>query len=260
MATEKNMVTYRKPVKGDYIFGIRAVIEAIESGKEIEKLLVKRGLGGELWQELATLVREHSIPMQQVPVERINRVTRKNHQGVVAFISPITFQPIEEIIPRLFEEGKNPLVLVLDKVSDVRNFGAIARSAEVAGAHAIVIPEKGAAQINADAIKTSAGALHIIPVCRVKNLQKTVKFLKDSGLYLAAATEKGKKNYFEADLTSPLAIVMGAEDRGIEPELLRITDEWVKIPQLGEIDSLNVSVAASVLLFDAVRQRISIDA
>jgi 23S rRNA (guanosine2251-2'-O)-methyltransferase len=249
------MVEKRKMDKKDFVFGIRAVIEAIHSDKEIDRVLIKKGLKGELIQELTELTTKLNIPVQYVPVEKINRVTRKIHQGVVAFISPIVYYNIEEILPALYEEGKNPLILVLDRVSDVRNFGAIARSAEVAGVHAIIIPDRGAAQINADAIKTSAGALHIIPVCRVRSLEHTVRFLKDSGLIINAASEKGDKLYYESDMSSPLAIVMGAEDKGIDISLLKNVDQLVKIPLQGEIGSLNVSVAASILMFDAVRQR-----
>ncbi|GET23842.1 23S rRNA (guanosine(2251)-2'-O)-methyltransferase RlmB [Prolixibacter sp. NT017] len=257
MERKKNVVRHhRAPIdKSTYVFGTRAVIEAIKSGKEIEKILVRKGLSNELSRELFSLVREMDIPVQNVPVERIDRITRKNHQGVLAFLSPITYQKLENIIPGIYEKGEVPLLLVLDKISDVRNFGAIARSAEVAGAHAIVVPEKGAAQVNADALKTSAGALNMIPVCRVKSLRETIVFLQESGLRILAATEKGDKNYFETSMQEPTAILMGAEDKGIEPELLKLADEWVKIPQFGQIASLNVSVAASVLIFEAVRQR-----
>jgi 23S rRNA (guanosine2251-2'-O)-methyltransferase len=257
MERKKNVVRHRTPIdKSTYIFGTRAVIEAIKSGKEIEKILVRKGLSNELSRELFTLLRERDIPVQNVPIERIDRITRKNHQGVLAFLSPITYQKIENIVPGIYEKGEVPLILVLDKVSDVRNFGAIARSAEVAGAHAIIIPEKGAAQVNADALKTSAGALNMIPVCRVKSLREAIVFLQESGLQVLAATEKGEKNYFEVSMQEPTAFVMGAEDKGIEPEILKLANEWVTIPQFGQIASLNVSVAASVLIFEAVRQRI----
>jgi 23S rRNA (guanosine2251-2'-O)-methyltransferase len=242
----------------NFVFGLHSTIEAIHSGKEIDRILVSQGLQGELFQELMKLVRQFEIPVQMVPVERINRVTRKNHQGVVSFISPIAYQPITEIIPMLYEQGKNPLILVLDRITDVRNFGAIARSAEVAGVDAILIPEKGSAQINADAIKTSSGALLTIPVCREKSLINAVHFLKNSGLKVIAATEKGELNYFSCEMTQPLAIVLGSEETGIDTGLLKIVDEWTKIPQLGTIQSLNVSVAAGILMFEAVRQRILI--
>ncbi|MEI6140008.1 MAG: 23S rRNA (guanosine(2251)-2'-O)-methyltransferase RlmB [Mariniphaga sp.] len=243
--------------KSDYIFGMHTIIEAILSGKEIEKILIKKGLQGELYRELMDLVHQMQIPIQLVPIEKIDRVTRKNHQGVLAFISPIAYQNIEEIIPRLYEEGKNPLILILDEITDVRNFGAIARSAEVAGVDAIVIPEKGSAQINADAIKTSAGALHLIPVCRTKSLSMVVKYLKNSGLKIVAATDKGEKYLFDVAMKDPLAIILGSEDLGIEAGLLKVADEWAKIPQFGQIKSLNVSVAAGIMIFEAIRQRTS---
>lgn len=241
----------------DYIFGIRAVIEAIKSGKQIDKLMIRSGLKGELFFELIELVKDLDIPMQYVPNDRINRVTRKNHQGVLAFISPIEFQQIENILPTIFEEGRTPFIVVLDKVSDVRNFGAITRTAECAGVDAIIIPEKGSARISGDAVKTSAGALHKIPVCRVKSLSNTIKFLKDSGIQVVAATEKAQDFYYQTDFTIPTAILMGAEDRGVAIEYLKVADQLVKIPLLGEIESLNVSVAASILMYEAVKQRMN---
>lgn len=241
----------------DFIFGIRAVIEAVKSGKTIDKLMIRSGLKGELFFELMALVKEFSIPFQYVPNERINRVTMKNHQGVLAFISPIEFQDIENIIPSLFEKGETPLFVILDQVTDVRNFGAICRTAECANVNAIIIPEKGAARISADAVKTSAGALHKIPVCRVKSLQKTIKFLQESGVQIVAATEKANENYYQVDFTGPSAILMGAEDTGISMDYLRVADKMVKIPILGEIESLNVSVAAGILIFEAIKQRLN---
>jgi 23S rRNA (guanosine2251-2'-O)-methyltransferase len=241
----------------DYIFGIRAVIEAIKSGKQIDKLMIRSGLKGELFFELIELVKELEIPMQYVPNDRINRVTRKNHQGVLAFISPIEFQHIENILPVIFEEGRTPFIVVLDKVSDVRNFGAITRSAECAGVDAVIIPEKGSARISGDAVKTSAGALHKIPVCRVKSLSGAIKYLQESGIQVVAATEKAQNFYYQTDFTIPVAILLGAEDKGVAMEYLKVADQMVKIPLLGEIESLNVSVAASILMYEAVKQRIN---
>lgn len=237
------------------IFGIRAVIEAVEAGKDIDKVLVKRELSGELFQELQEQLRLHEIPMQRVPVERIDRVTRKNHQGVIAFTSAVTYQKLEQIVPLLYEEGKNPFILVLDGLTDVRNFGAIARTCEVAGVHAIVIPARGSVSVNADAMKTSAGALHTIPVCRERNLKEAIIFLRNSGIKVITATEKAAALYTDSDMTVPVAILMGSEDIGVAPEHLRVSDELVKIPQFGSIQSLNVSVAAGVLIYEAVRQR-----
>src|SRR5690554_2078798 len=225
----------------EMIFGIRAVIEAVEAGKDIDKILVKRGLSGELFSELLELTRMHEIPMQNVPVERIDRVTRKNHQGVVAFTSAVTYQKLEQIVPLLYEEGKNPFILVLDGLTDVRNFGAIARTCEVAGVDAIVIPARGSVSVNADAIKTSAGALHTIPVCRENSLKEAILFLKNSGVKVVAASEKAAELYTESDMSIPVAIVMGSEDVGISNEHIRISDELIKLPQFGNIQSLNRS-------------------
>jgi len=241
--------------KDEYIFGTRAVIEAINTGKNIEKVFIKTGLNNELYQQLISLVKENGIPFQFVPLEKINRITRKNHQGVLAFISPIEYTSIEMLLPVIFEKGREPLLLILDQITDVRNFGAIARSAECAGVDAIIIPEKGMAQIGADAIKTSAGALHHIPVCKVPNLFRTVQFLKDSGLQIVAATEKAKVIYTLGNFKIPLAIVMGSEESGISQTILNISDQQLKIPLFGNIESLNVSVSAALMIYEAVRQR-----
>jgi 23S rRNA (guanosine2251-2'-O)-methyltransferase len=237
------------------VFGIRAVVEAIRSGKEIEALFIQRGISGGLILELKELMNEYQITAQQVPVEKLNRITQKNHQGVIAVISPIVYQKIENIIPEVFEKGETPLILVLDSITDVRNMGAIARTAECAGVHAIVIPAKGSAQINPDAIKTSAGALYKIPVCRHDNFMQTVRFLQESGLQLVCCTEKTQDNIYKPDYTAPTAIVMGSEEDGIRNEIIRISDHLAKIPMFGEIESLNVSVSTGVILYEAIRQR-----
>ncbi|MFY9172460.1 MAG: 23S rRNA (guanosine(2251)-2'-O)-methyltransferase RlmB [Petrimonas mucosa] len=239
----------------EMIFGIRAVIEAAEAGKDIDKVLVKRELSGELFKELQEVLRRYEIPMQKVPLERIDRITRKNHQGVVAFTSAVTYQKLDQIVPFLYEQGKTPLIIVLDGITDVRNFGAIARTCEVAGVDAIVIPARGSVSVNGDAIKTSAGALHSIPVCRENNLKEAVVFLRISGIKVVAASEKAARNYTGTDMSVPVAILMGSEDEGVSPEILRVCDELVKIPQFGTIQSLNVSVAAGVMIYEAVRQR-----
>ncbi|WP_303918775.1 23S rRNA (guanosine(2251)-2'-O)-methyltransferase RlmB [Draconibacterium sediminis] len=241
--------------KDDFLFGTRAIIEAIKKGKTIDRILIKKGLRNELITELQELIKENEIGVQYVPIEKINRITRKNHQGVLAFVSPIEFDNIETVIPGIFEEGKIPLLLVLDQITDVRNFGAIARSAECAGVQAIIIPEKGMARIGADAVKTSAGAIHNIPICKTTNLYHTVRFLKDSGIKVVAATEKGDKLYTDAEMKSPLAIVMGSEDTGVSAQILKLADEQLKIPILGQIESLNVSVSAALMIYEAVRQR-----
>jgi 23S rRNA (guanosine2251-2'-O)-methyltransferase len=242
-------------MEDEMIFGIRAVIEAIEAGKEIDKLLIKKDLQGDLSRELFNILKGRHIPVQRVPVEKLNRITRKNHQGVIAYTTQITYQHIEDIVPTLFEEGKNPFFVLLDGVTDVRNFGAIARTAECAGVDAIIIPSKNSVSVNADAIKTSAGALHTIPVCREDNLTKSIKYLKNCGIHIAGATEKGNRSYTKGTYNGPVCLIMGAEDRGIPQEHLALCDEWVKIPILGHIGSLNVSVAAGVLIYEIVKQR-----
>ena len=251
------MINYnhkQRPEK-DMIFGIRAVIEAIQAGKEIDKILMRRDMTSELARELFATLNGIEVPIQKVPMEKLNRITTKNHQGVVAFISPVTYQRIEDIIPGIYEEGRMPFIVVLDGITDVRNFGAIARTCECAGVDAIVIPTKGGAAINADAVKTSAGALLSIPVCREASLNNALKYLASSGIKLIAATEKAVQNYTESVLDGPVAIVMGSEDEGVSSDLLRICDDMVRIPLLGSIDSLNVSVAAGVLIYEVVRQR-----
>lgn len=243
--------------KDDYIFGTRAVIEAIKTGRTIDKILVKKGLQNELYAELFKLIKEHKIPFQTVPSEKINRITRKNHQGVLALISPVELQKIEDILPGIFEQGKNPFILILDQITDVRNFGAIVRSAECAGVHAIVIPERGMARISADAVKTSTGALHHLPVCRENNLSGVLRYLKNSGIKIIAANEKAESVYTETEMNMPLAIVMGSEEKGISGAVLNQVDIQVKIPVLGKISSLNVSVAAALMMYEAVRQKIN---
>ena len=239
----------------NYIFGIRAIIEAVEAGKTIDKLFIQKGLHNDLFAELWKLVREKRINYKHVPLEKINRLTRKNHQGVFAFISPIDFHNIEDVIPKLYEEGKNPLVLVLDRITDVRNFGAIARTAECAGIDTILIPEQNAAAINADAIKTSAGALHKVTVCRTWNLKLALQFMKESGIQLIGCTEKTQDDMYKPDYTTPTAIIIGSEEDGVSPEFLKMCDARAKIPMNGKIASLNVSVATGVILYEAIRQR-----
>jgi len=241
--------------KSEMIFGVRAVIEAIEAGKEIDKVLVKRDIQSELSKELFAALKGTLIPVQRVPVERINRITRKNHQGVVAFISAITYQHTEDLVPTLFEEGKSPIFVMLDGVTDVRNFGAIARTCHCAGIDAIIIPAKNSVSVNADAMKTSAGALHTLPVCREQSITSTLHYLKECGFKIVAATEKGDYDYTKANYQDPVCIIMGAEDTGIPYEHLALCDEWIKIPMFGHIESLNVSVAAGILIYEAIRQR-----
>lgn len=241
--------------ESECIFGLRAVIEAIRAGKQIDRLLIKQGLQGELYRELMTEVRTHNIVYQIVPLERIELVTRKNHQGVLAWLSVIEFQYIANLLPMIYEKGVDPLIIALDGVSDVRNFGAIVRTAECLGAHGIIIPEKGSARITADAVKTSAGALHTFPVCREKSIVRSIEFLKDSGLKVICAGEKSGTVASEATLSGPAVLVLGSEDKGISRELIALADQHIKIPMTGAIGSLNVSVAAGILLYEIVRQR-----
>ena len=201
------------------------------------------------------MAHSQGILIQRVPIERINRITRKNHQGVLAFLSAVSYHKLECLVPQLFENGKTPFVILLDGITDVRNFGALARTCECAGVDAIVIPERNSVTVNADAIKTSAGALHYIPVCKEKNLVNAVKYLRDSGYKIFGASEKAMVNYTEADYSVPVAMVLGAEDRGISPDVLRLCDVLVSIPQMGHINSLNVSVAGAIMMYEVVRQR-----
>lgn len=241
--------------KSDMIFGIRSVIEAIEAGKEVDKVLIKSDIAGELVLELLEKLKGSNIVVQRVPQERLNRVTQKNHQGVIAYISPVNYQPIEEVIAMTYEQGRSPLILILDQITDVRNFGAIARTAEIAGVDAIVIPAKGSVTINADSVKTSAGALMNIPVCRSMSLVSTIRYIKQSGIQIIAASEKAEMRYTSTDLTIPTAIVMGAEDKGVSTPVMALVDTTMSLPQYGTISSLNVSVAAGIIIYEALRQR-----
>jgi 23S rRNA (guanosine2251-2'-O)-methyltransferase len=239
----------------NYIFGIHAIIETIKAGKTIDKLFIQKGLHNDAFAELWKLVRLRRVNYKHVPLEKINRLTKKNHQGVFAFLSPIDFHKIEDVIPRLYEEGKNPLILVMDRITDVRNFGAIARTAECVGAHTILIPELNSAAINADAVKTSSGALHRIPVSRTWNLKLSLQLMKDSGIQIIGCTEKTQDTIYNADFTKPTAIILGSEEDGISPELLKMCDMKTKIPINGKISSLNVSVATGVICYELLRQR-----
>ena len=237
------------------VFGIRPVVEAIEAGKQIEKLYIRKGAEGQLMTELRDLCLRHRIRTQEVPVEKLNRLTRGNHQGVVAQISPIGYVELNDILERV-PEDETPLIVLFDGVTDVRNFGAIARSAECAGAHGLIVPLKNAAPVNSEAIRSSAGALTAIPVCRVGSIRNTLKALQAEGYQVVGATEKSRKLLYDADFRKPTALVMGAEETGFSKEVLKLCDEQLAIPMIGKIESLNVSAAAAVLLFEIVRQRI----
>ena len=239
----------------DTIYGIRPLIEAINSGKEIDKIIIKKGLSGELVHELLTLLQSRGIAPQYVPAEKFGQFGNRNHQGVVAYISPVDFEPIEEVVARVWEKGETPFIVILDSITDVRNFGAIVRSAECAGAHAVVFPTKGSARIGADAVKTSAGAIHHIPICRVNSLKSTLSFLQLSGIKIAAATEKTERLYTSTKLDGPIALVMGSEEKGLSENTLKMADELVAIPIKGKINSLNVSVASALIMYEVIRQR-----
>jgi 23S rRNA (guanosine2251-2'-O)-methyltransferase len=243
--------------KTDIIYGFNPVLEAILSGKEIEKLYIQKGMHPAKEKELKKAALQLEVPFQFVPKEKLNKFTRQNHQGVIAIVSPINYASIEKLLPGIFESGKTPFLLILDKITDVRNLGSIARSAECAGVDAIVLPAKGSAMINADAIKTSAGALNKIPVCRQTNLKDSIIFLKNSGIRIFGATEKAKTQYYQPDFSLPTALLMGSEEKGIAEEYLKLCDETIGITMPGEIASLNVSVAAGILMFEVVKQRMN---
>ena len=239
----------------DIVFGTRPVLEAINSGKTLEKLFIQKNLKKEILDKIKSKLSNKKINISYVPKEKLNRITKKNHQGIICYISPISYQPIEEIIQRVFEKGKDPFVIILDRITDTRNFGAISRVADASGVDAIIIPEKESAIITSDSIKTSAGAINFIPICKVKSLRSTANFLKESGLKLVSCTEKGDKKFYDADLTSPCCIILGSEKDGISNSLMDISDERLNIPMKGNVESLNVSSSASVILFEVVRQR-----
>lgn len=242
--------------KDTSIFGIRAVIEAINSGKTIDKVFVQKGLKGDLFFELEKLLRKHSINTSYVPVEKLNRLSKKNHQGVVAKMSPIEFYDLENLVMEVIEAGKTPLFLLLDQLSDVRNFGAIIRTAECTGVHGIIIQKKGGAPVNADTIKTSAGAVFKVPICKVDHIKDAMFHLQASGIKVIAATEKTDNNIYDVSFTEPCAIIMGSEGKGVSPSILKLVDDKAKLPMYGEISSLNVSVACGAFLYEVVRQRL----
>ncbi|HEX5001066.1 MAG TPA: 23S rRNA (guanosine(2251)-2'-O)-methyltransferase RlmB [Bacteroidia bacterium] len=249
------MMHDEKQVKDSVIFGIRPVMEAILAGKEPERIFIQRDLQGSLMRELRELLREHNFNYTPVPVEKLNRLTKKNHQGVVCFLSLVSYAKLDQVIPGIYEAGRVPLIILLDRVTDVRNFGAICRTAECMGADAVVVPEKGGAMANADAVKASAGALNRITLCREYNLKESINYLAGSGLKIVGCTEKAAESIDKVDFSQPVCIIMGSEEDGISPEYLKLCNERVKIPMAGTIASLNVSVAAGMLLYEIYRQR-----
>lgn len=241
--------------KTEIIYGTRAVIEAIHAGKEIEKIMIQSGLSNDLIRELISLSRERHVPYTFVPADKLKKVSSKNHQGVICLLAAVAYASLDNLVDRAYREGREPFLLILDRITDVRNFGAIARTAECAGLDGIVIAEKGNAPITADAMKTSAGALNHIAICREVDLKKTIKYLRESGVRIIACTEKAAQTLYDIVLTGPLAIVMGSEENGISDALLRDADELVKIPMKGKIGSLNVSVASGIAIYEVVRTR-----
>jgi len=237
------------------IFGIRAVIEAINAGETIDKIFLQKGERGELFSELESLLNKKSINKSYVPIEKLNRLTKGNHQGAIAQISPIEFHDMETLVMNVLESGKTPLFLLLDQLSDVRNFGAIIRTAECTGVNGIIIQKKGGAPVNGDTIKTSAGAVFKIPICKVDHIKDAVFYMQASDIKVIAATEKTNNMLYDVSFVEPCAIIMGSEGRGINPSTLKVVDEKAKLPLLGDIESLNVSVACGAFLYEVVRQR-----
>jgi 23S rRNA (guanosine2251-2'-O)-methyltransferase len=241
--------------KSDTIYGTRAVIEAIAAGKDIDRVMVQSGLSNDLVKELIAVARNNNIPVTFVPAEKLKRISSKNHQGVICLLSPVGYASVDNLIFKAYNEGREPFFIILDRITDVRNFGAITRTAECAGLDGIIIPEKGNAAVTSDAMKTSAGALNHIPVCREKDLKKTMQLLHDNGIRIVACTEKTDRSIFQLNLKGPIAIILGSEEDGISDPLLRLADDLASIPLKGKIGSLNVSVAAGIILYEIVRQR-----
>jgi len=241
--------------KEHQIFGIRAIIEAINSGKEIDKVFIQKDAQGDLMRDLMKVMKQKSINFSYVPVEKLNRLTSMNHQGAVASIAPISFHNLEDLVEKVLESGKTPLFLILDQLSDARNFGAIIRTAECTGVDGIIVQKQGSAPVNGDTVKTSAGAVFNVPICKVEHIKDAIFHLQGSGIKTVAATEKTDSNIYDIMLNEPVAIIMGSEDRGVNPSVLKIVDEKAKLPMFGTIESLNVSVACGAFLYEAVRQR-----
>jgi 23S rRNA (guanosine2251-2'-O)-methyltransferase len=241
--------------KTDMIYGTRAVIEAILAGKEIEKVMIQSGLSNDLIKELIHEAKNHKVSFTFVPAEKLKRMSSRNHQGVICLLSSVSYASLDDVIHKAYSEGREPFLVLLDRVTDVRNFGALARTAECAGVDALVIGEKGNAPITSDAMKTSAGALNYLPVCRERDLKKTMQALRENGIKVIACTEKASQDLYDVDVTGPVAILMGSEEDGIADVLLREADDLARLPLRGKIESLNVSVAAGVAMYEVVRRR-----
>lgn len=237
------------------IYGVFPVLEFLRSGAMAEKILIKKGLAGPNVREIRKLASERGIPMKEVPQEKLDRTIRGNHQGIICYGSLVAWQNAEDVIPFIFEGGMDPLILILDRVTDVRNFGALCRTAECAGFHAVLVPARGAAEVNADAVKTSAGAVFRLNLCRSNNLKKTLTFLKESGVKIIGISEKGEQDIYSQNYSGPLALMLGSEEDGISPGYIKLCDALARIPMAGETQSLNVSAAGAIAMFEAVRQR-----
>ena len=241
--------------KNTEIYGIRAVIEAINSSKDIDKVFIQTGLKGKLIGQLESLIRKNKINFSYVPTQKLDRLSKKNHQGVIARIAPIKFYTIDRF-SEVIEKSKNPFILILDQINDVRNFGAIIRTAEISGVDGIIIQNSSSAPVNSDTIKTSAGAIFNIPICKVNHIKDAIYHLQSMNISIISASEKSDKNIYDVDLKGPLAIIMGSEQKGINKSVINLSNESVKLPMYGKIESLNVSVACGIFLYEVVRQRI----
>lgn len=253
---EKSYVRRERKDDDEFIFGVRAVIEAIKADREINKIMIQKGMNKDLFQELKDTLVDKNYYLQFVPVEKLNKVTENNHQGVIAYVAPISYHKVEDLVEKMLEESKKPCILVLDRITDVRNFGAIARTAECEGVDAILIPSRGSVQVTSDAIKTSAGALNRIPVCKSDNIKDSLFYIQQCGLRIVACTEKTQTPLYQANLRGSVAIIMGSEEDGITNDFLNMADIKARIPMRGEIASMNVGVATGIVLYEKTRQEL----
>ncbi len=253
---EKSYVRRERKDDDEFIFGVRAVIEAIKANREINKIMIQKGMNKDLFQELKDTLVDKNYYLQFVPVEKLNKVTENNHQGVIAYVAPVAYHKVEDLVEKMLEEGKKPCILVLDRITDVRNFGAIARTAECEGVDAILIPSKASVQVTSDAIKTSAGALNRIPVCKSDNIKDSLFYIQQCGLRIVACTEKTQTPLYQANLRGSVAIIMGSEEDGITNDFLNMADIKARIPMRGEIASMNVGVATGIVLYEKTRQEL----
>lgn len=245
-------------IKDSFIFGVHPVLEALQNGEEIDKILIQSGLRNDHLQNIIRLAKKQDIYIQYVPIEKLNRQTRKNHQGIIAMMSLVEYQKIENLLPLIYEKGETPFILVLDRITDIRNIGAIARTAECTGVQAILVPAQNSAKINAEAVKSSAGAILRVPIARSFNLKNDLVLLKESGLQIIGVSEKTETDYTKNDYKLPTALIMGSEENGVSEEYLKLCDSYAKIPMVGEIASLNVSAATAVVLYEALKQKLNL--